>query len=166
MQATKAVLLKVAGLLKHVESFEFVFGMHVCLTVFQQTDMLSNALQSASLDIGEALLAAKLAVNDLRRATMQEFFDSLYSKAENVSAENQFPPPSLPRMRFVPRRVDEGSEPHSYQSARDYYRIAYNSCLDTIIAAANDRFEQPCSSENVPEHRGDLGERSTWQGLC
>ena len=142
-RAGKESSIKASGLLTHIECFEFVFGMNVCLTVFQQTDMLSNALQTASLDIGEALVAAKLAVNDLRRARTNEFFESLYSKAENVCAENKFPPPSLPRKRFLPRRIDEGSEPHSFKCPREYYRIAYYSCLDTIIAAANDRFEQP-----------------------
>ena len=74
--------IKASGLLKHIESFEFVFGMKVCLTIFNHTDMLSCTLQSASVGIGDALVAVKLAVASLERARSQEMFESIYSRAE------------------------------------------------------------------------------------
>ncbi len=48
--------------------------------------------------------------------------------------------PQLPRYRRAPSRLDEGSQPHCYQSPKDYYRHQYFETLDLLLRELEDRF--------------------------
>ena len=59
-QAGRESSTKARGLLKHLETFEFLFGMELCSLIFECTDSLSCTLQSSSLGLGDAVLSAKV----------------------------------------------------------------------------------------------------------
>jgi hypothetical protein len=48
--------------------------------------------------------------------------------------------PTLPRVRRVPRRFDEGSRGHVHGSPEDYYRQQYLSLIDAAVGAIDNRF--------------------------
>ena len=52
------------------------------------------------------------------------FFADVVRMAREVNID-----PQLPRHRRVPRRLDEGSQPHRYDSPEDYHRhLDYQAC--------------------------------------
>ena len=118
--------------------------MEFCSLIFGCTDSLSCTLQSSSLGLGDAVLSAKVAVASLERVRTMEQFLSVFNSAECKCLEYDFEQPCLPRKRFIPRRIDEGCLPHTFDTPKDYYRQVYYSCLDTIIGTVNERFDQPC----------------------
>ena len=51
-------------------------------------------------------------------------------------------PPCLPRARWPPKRLDTGSEPHAYETPKDYYKQIYFEILDVLLNEISRRFDQ------------------------
>ena len=51
-------------------------------------------------------------------------------------------PPTLPRQRQIPRRVDSGSSQHEFTSIDEFYRKEYYLALDNVIGLVENRFQQ------------------------
>lgn len=65
------------------------------------------------------------------------FMIKVLHESKNLTEE-----PSLPRIRKVPRRLDDGSSGHVYSSPKDRYRHVYFEALDLASEEVNRRFEQ------------------------
>lgn len=71
-------------------------------------------------------------------ANFNLFYDEVKQASSCLTEE-----PILPRYRKTPKRYDDGSNPHQYQSPRHRYRHAYFEVLEVIAGEVNRRFDQP-----------------------
>lgn len=52
-------------------------------------------------------------------------------------------PPTLPRQRNIPRRLNDGESQHRFKSVEDMYRKEYFDIIDSTIGGLERRFMQP-----------------------
>ena len=62
------------------------------------------------------------------------FFDKVEKESHNLTEE-----PALPKFCKIPRRYDDGSTPHHYQTLKDRYRHIY---FEVIAGEIKRRFDQ------------------------
>lgn len=110
---------RASGLLSQLEKFDTFFGLKLSYLVFSGTEQTSTNLQRKDTSVQEALACAKLAVSYLRRMRSDSSFERFYSSTVQ-EAEVHCGEPCLPRYRRPPKRIDEGSVPHSFKSPQDY----------------------------------------------
>lgn len=86
-------------------------------------------------------MASTLAEQFVSRQRTDNAFDSFYSSvvidSKKVTAE-----PVLPRQRRPPKRIDDGTSPHTFSTPKDYFRKQYFEVLDIIASELNSRFQQ------------------------
>ena len=66
------------------------------------------------------------------------FFDEVEKESYDLIEE-----PVLPRFRKIPRRYDDESTPHHYQTPKDQYRHIYFEVLEVIAGEIERTFDQP-----------------------
>jgi hypothetical protein len=137
---TGPTAVKARGLLRHIQTFDFIFGLQIALILFDITEGLSRSLQSESLDIGEALNSAELVTNSLQRK--RNDFLQVFQKSSDICNSHDIPAAVLPRRRALPRRFDNAGTAHHFDSVEDYYRHVYIDCIDSIMGEIR-RFDQP-----------------------
>ena len=70
-------------------------------------------------------------------------FDTFYSQVINkISSELLANEPELPRQRKLPKRLDQGADPHQYQTPKDRYPHFYYEPLEQAVGEINRRFQQ------------------------
>ena len=130
-------------LLNSISTFEFLFSITALEAVFSLTNMLSVQLQEKGADISNLRLKIDAVTDSLKLKRTEQHFKSLWDEVNAVSQQLGFEPPSLPRRRKVPRRIDDGSEGISFTSCEERIRITlYYALLDCIIEEINDRFKE------------------------
>ena len=82
---------------------------------------MSKALQTKNTTIQEALSAAGMAKSFIRRQREDHAFESFYSSCVTAS-EKLTEEPSLLRHRRPPKRIDEGSEPHHFNTPKSIFK--------------------------------------------
>ena len=141
------------GLLSQLERFDTFIGLKLSHLVFSGTEQTSINLQKKDTSVQEALACVDLAISYLKRLRTDDSFRQFYSSAVQ-QAEEFTSEPSLPRYRRPPKRLDDGSAPHSFKSPEDYYRSHYFYVLDLISEEISDRFKQ--SSMLLPKEMENL----------
>ena len=48
----------------------------------------------------------------------------------------------MPRYRRAPARLEDGSSPHQFSTARDYFRHQYFQAVDLLLQELEDRFDK------------------------
>ena len=129
------------GVLTQLGKFSVFFGLKLSHLVFGGTEQVSIALQAKDTSVQEALGAARLAKQFITRQREDRSFETFYSLCVNASGELT-EEPSLPRYRRPPRRIDEGSNPHSFSSPKEYFRRQYFEVLDNVNGELERRFDQ------------------------
>lgn len=133
---------KAKGILSSLEKFETLFSLKLGHLMFSAAEQVSRALQGKDTSLQKALSAVKLAKEYYRRQRQEESFNAFYdivvSKAEKLGVE----PPILPRYRKRPARLEDGSQPHRFNTAKDYYRQIYYQTCDLLLRELEDRFQQ------------------------
>lgn len=64
-----------------------------------------------------------------------DFYQQVFQSSHNVTDH-----PTLPRKRKIPRRIDEGAEPHQYETLKDYFRQKFFEVLDLVTNEISRRF--------------------------
>ena len=132
---------KARGLLIQMESFELYFSLKLSYTVFAAAEQLSINLQCKDTTVGEGLKGARLLRSHLLSLRSDEkfsvFYDDVLRSSQGLTDE-----PILPRYRKIPRRLDDGSQPHRFASPKDRYRHAYFEALDQTCGEIERRFDQ------------------------
>ena len=54
--------------------------------------------------------------------------------------------PTLPRMRKIPKRINDGDPNHQHPSAKALFRQQYYEVFDVLLSELNRRFDQPTFS--------------------
>ena len=139
---------KANGLLAQLERFDTFFGLVLSHLVFSGTEQTSINLQSRDTSVQEALSAAEISKSYLRRLRSDDSFKDFFERA--VKQGKEFTgEPTLPRYRRPPRRLDEGSAPHRFNSPEEHYKMHYFYALDLVIEEISVRFSQ--ESMSVPK---------------
>ena len=136
------------GLLTQLGKFDTFFGLKLSLLIFSGTEQTSISLQSKNVSAQEALTCSAVAKSYLRRLRSEESFSHFYSGVVKES-ETLTEKPTLPRYRRPPRRIDDGSSPHQFESPESYYRSIYYEVLDMLSGEISRRFDQ--DSLSIPK---------------
>ena len=150
---TDDVKARIIGCKSQMSKFSLFFGLNLGLRLYAHTDNLSKALQTTKMSATSSKRLANLTIDVFQGMRNENNFNLLYDaickKAKNHSFIGE---PLLQRKRTVPNYssfhlVDghgEGSEAHSPNTPRDYYRKIYYEALDTFVLSLRERFDQPC----------------------
>ena len=124
---------KATGFLNSMEKFSTYFGLKLSHIIFAAIKQLAITLQ-------EAVMASSLAEQFISRQRTDNAFDSFYSSvvinSKMVTAE-----PVLPRQRRPPKRINDGTSPHTFSTPKDYFPKQYFEVLDIIASELNSRFQ-------------------------
>lgn len=133
---------KAHGMLIQMEMFDTFFGLKLAHFIFSSAEQFSVNLQAKETTVQEALHGAELLVRHLRSNRNESRFDFFYSQVlEQSSALTD--EPKLPRYRKIPRRLDEGENPHRYLNPKDRYRHCYFEAIELVAGEVERRFDQP-----------------------
>ena len=136
---------KTRGLLKHINSSEFVVGIMMALPAINLLENLNKAVQSRSFTISGAVAAMEVTYRGLEALRTEEAFNELFASCASRCEELGMEAPKLPRARNNrPKRFEAGETPnYQWGSAEEYFRVQYLKFLDTAMAHLKRRYEQP-----------------------
>ena len=133
---------KASGLLMKLESFDIFFGLKLSHLIFSASEQFSTNLQAKDTTIYEATHGAELLVSHYKSLRIESkfdrFYDDILEQSSGLTEE-----PSLPRYRKMPRRLDDGEQPHCYQGPKERYRHIYFEVLELAYGEIERRFKQP-----------------------
>ena len=111
-----------------MDKFQTYFGLKLTLFIFGATEQLSATLQYNDVNAQEVPLPVSAAVAFLERqrsdAAFDRFYDSVVEEAKAYTQE-----PTLPRMRKIPKRINDGDPNHQHPSAKALFRQQYYEVL-------------------------------------
>ena len=110
--------------------------------IFGASETLSKSLQGKDTTVQEALSAVNLAKAFYRRQRVDEAFSHFYDEVVDIAQKMSIGGPQLPRYRRLPKRLEDGGEPHRYDAPRDYFHHQYFEACDLLLRELEDRFEQ------------------------
>ena len=112
---------KAGGIFTSMQNFGMFFGMKLGVKFYGITDSLSCTLQGSSITAFDAKHAATAVCQTLLGFWSDLSFDSFWEDATTKAHELQLQQPALPRACRPPRRFDDGSNPSSFSSPKEYY---------------------------------------------
>ena len=127
-----------------MNKFDFLFGLVLAESLLRHTDNLSKTLQAPYLTASEGQQVADLTCRTLGRVRNTEAFNLFWEKVQVLQREYGVDEASLPRRRKAPRRFDVGFGEGFYPTTgKELYSQHYFQCVDFIVSAIKDRFDQP-----------------------
>ena len=135
---------KIIGVEMQMLSFEFLFGVSLGALILSHSDNLSKTLQHVSLSAAEGQHMAKLTLQVLKSIRQADKFDLFYQRVLVDQKRFKVNPPTLPRKRRAPRRIEIGSSDGDHHSSPyDFFRMVYYEALDLATTSITERFDQP-----------------------
>lgn len=125
--------VKAAGLLATLDKFETFFGLKLGHQLFGAAEEVSKVLQTKDLSVQEAVSSVSVIKQFYKRLRRNEEFDRFFDHAIAQSKSLRISELKLPRYRKAPRRLDEGSEPHRFNTVKDYFRCQYFEACDLLV---------------------------------
>lgn len=113
---------KANGFIKKIQEFEFYFMTKVIISVFQRVETLNAALQKTSLNFQDAKAYIKNVIKSIETQREERNFEDLWQEVVEQSSKLNLDDPVLPRMKKIPKRLDEGSDPHQFRCPKERYR--------------------------------------------
>ncbi|CAB4034968.1 zinc finger MYM-type 1-like [Paramuricea clavata] len=131
-----------------MKTYDFFFGLNLGEWLFSHTDNLSKTLQSTKMCAASGQRLANLTKEVLQKIRSDEsfilYYEAILIKSKNIPSISE---PTLPRKRRAPARFEIGTGMPSYPTtSQDYYRQIYFECIDFMINAIEQRFNQPSFS--------------------
>lgn len=128
------------GLLRHMESFEFVFIMHLIIKLLGKTNDLSQCLQRKNQNIVRAVglvVTTLQKINDIREHGWDEFFDEVktFCLEHNIVV-----PDMMDTLVIGGRSRGRGGQLVTY--LHYFNHEIFNVVLDQIIVELNNRFAE------------------------
>ena len=139
---------RIIGCQAQMKTYDFFFGLNLGERLFSHTDNLSKTLQSTKMCAASGQRLANLTKEVLQKIRSDEsfilFYEAILIKSKNIPSISE---PTLPRKRRAPARFEIGTGMPSYPTtSQDYYRQIYFECIDFMINAIEQRFNQPSFS--------------------
>lgn len=141
-EGTADVRSGACGLLALMDKFSVYFGLKFSFIVFAITEQVSTTLQSKDLTAQEAINAVDMAVQFFNRQRNDSAFVNLYKITVEDSKELT-QPPTLPRVRRAPKKIDSSSQAHTISSPTELYRKMYYEVLDMMTNELRQQFQHP-----------------------
>ena len=144
------VRARAGGIERRMNTFKFVYRMHLSMLVLDHSDNLSATLQNPNICAADTQKTAHLVVETLQKIRSDEhaqnFFDRIKKEADSLGIDEQ--EPGLPRRKKARRRLEAhfgyGSfAPHHYETAETYYGTQYFDAIDTVVSVKV--YVLPCS---------------------
>jgi hypothetical protein len=136
---------RIRGVSKHMEEFDFYFGIALGETLLRHSDNLSATLQKEDMSAAQAQKIAHMTMETLLSLRDDASFSLFYQKTVKCSEEVGVKEPVLPRQRRAPQRfeVGDGDTSHHFPTCvQDHYRMIYFEAIDTLATCLKDRFTQ------------------------
>jgi hypothetical protein len=135
---------KARGLLKQINSGEFVLGIMMALPTVNLLENLNRAVQSRSFTISGAVAAMEATNEGLQALRTEEAFHEIFASCTVRCEELGFEAPKLPRVHNRPKRFEVGTTAnHQWRSSEEYFRVQYFKFLDTAMEQLKRRYDQP-----------------------
>ena len=141
---------KAGGIERKMNTFKFVYGMHLAMLVLNHSDNLSATLQDPKLCAADAQKAAELVVQTLSKLRDDEHAQNflLKVKREVTRLEIDEQEPGLPRRKKAPRKLEAyfgygAGDSYQHETVETYYRAQYFDAIDKVVTTIKDRFDQP-----------------------
>ena len=99
--------------------------------MFSATEQLSKTLQSSSITAHEAYMAVAAVKRFLQRQRTESSFDYFYHSVAEES-KDLIMPPTLPRQKRIPLRIDDGAPNHHFSTPKEHFRKQYYEVHDLI----------------------------------
>ena len=131
---------KASGLLALMEKFSTYYGLKLSFLVFSATEQLSKTLQSSSITAHEAHMAVAAVKRFLQRQRIESSFDHFYRSVVEESKDLTMPP-TLPRQKRIPVRIDDGAPNHHFSTPEEHFRKQYYEVHDLITHELERRYE-------------------------
>ena len=130
-------------MLKVVQTFDFVFHIHLMSEVFLITNILSKYLQKSDLSLTQALIQVKITIDSLESLKNEEEFNRIWRETMNICEINSIDEPGERRRRKIPARFGGGDIVSTTLSIKDSYRVnSFDSVFDVIISSIKQRFDE------------------------
>ena len=98
-------------------------------------------LQAQNITVQEAVRGAKLLVSHLKSlrtdAKYNSFYEQVICASQGLTSE-----PTIPHQRKLPKRLDDGANPHVYLTPKDRFRHKYFETLELTVGEIERRFNQ------------------------
>lgn len=125
-----------------MQKFETYFGLKLGNQLFGAAEEVSKVLQTKDLSVQEAVSSVNVIKQFYKRLRRNEEFDRLFDSTVAHSKNLRISEPQMPRYRKAPRRLDEGSQPYRYSTAKKYLRCQYFEACDLLVNDIESRFEE------------------------
>ena len=110
--------------------------------MFSTRALIHLSLQGKDTTIQEAIITPELAVGHLQRQRKDDVFNTFYSHTVE-SAKELTAPPTLPRYRQPPKRLDDSLSSGHRFSTPSYFKVKqYFKVLDLLISELQRQFQQ------------------------
>ena len=125
-----------------MEMFDTFWRLKLAHFIFSAAEQFSVNLQAKDFTVQEAIHGAQLLVCHLKPNRTESKFVLFYNQIiQQSSAITE--QPKLPRYRKMPRKFDEGENPHRYLISKDRYRHIYYEAIKLVAGEVERRFDQP-----------------------
>ena len=138
--STVTAAASASGYTKEMESFKFFYILNLLIEIFSRIESLNKDFQKQTLTVNASHSEIQTLIKTLqayRETGYDKFWEETTRKAEVLGVE----PPELPRVRRMTRRYDEGSEPYTFSSPKEYYGKLFYEVLDVLLSSLHDRFD-------------------------
>ena len=138
------VKARIHGVSARVKTFDYLYGVILGEMVLKHLDNLSCTLQHKSMSAMEGHEIAVMTIATLKSLCNDTSFDYLWDKVNLMASKLNVNEPQLPRIRKKHKRFDDGkSDGDFHADLKALYRQGYYEVMDFIIAAIQERFDQP-----------------------
>lgn len=122
---------RIGGVIAHMESFDFFFGVELGWKLLNIVDNLSHSLQSTRLSACEGQKSEQRTKLTFQSIRSDQCFDLFWNDLETRRLSIDVPDPTLPRCRKVPPRFETGKAAPEYPTnVKDHYRRIYYQAID------------------------------------
>ena len=132
---------RAGGQLALMEKFSTYFGLKLSYLIFSASEQFSVSIQGKDTSIQNAYEASNATCRYFERQRKETSFDTFYDvvceEAKDLAEE-----PKFPRYRQAPRKLDDGSAAHRFQTPKEYYRQQYFEALELAQGGLESRFQQ------------------------
>ena len=145
---------KAAGLQKKMESFHSYFCLQLARNVFSVCEKVATTLQGPTMTPQSSMKCIEALLTNLQ--SQRDEFNNIFTKIQQYASKTEITgPPTLPRQRNIPRRLQHGNaDNHAFTDVKDYYRVLCTEVMDVFKEEIKRRFDQPsyqilCDIEKV-----------------
>ena len=131
------------GLHRYFMSGTCALGLIVSIPILENLENLNKILQGRDTTVAGMVEVVNLCISNLKSLRSAEKFSELYKSAEDLIVHEGLHDVVQPRPRKAPKRLDEGSSGHVFETAETKLRLEYFMAIDTATGMLESYFDTP-----------------------